>query len=413
VKWYDIIGVICTFRVLMSCEKINFNKLTTLLFFLFIVSPLISDIISICIKLLDEDIYDTYYIRFPEAKSSIRNNFYFATPYSLLLSFGTFSILYLVIRTKYLYLNYDKIIKLFLNINTCIAFYSIYQFIGMGYFGLPDIIPSFLDYRNPNQQHRAQGLSIEPGTYVIMLSISLTYFITHKYLFSNQKRHFLIILNIIVFFMTNSSNILVFVFVYIFYKIFVENNIKAKKSIIILLTLGFLTYINLGSNYKRQLHYVFGEKIENFISAPAHTMDSGAMRAYTNGIGYKIFIDNPLFGCGYGNSFFFMHKYELDMGIVSFGERLNQSSTPQNNISKILAEQGLFGIYCFMSIFLFIIKEFNKYKSNQIVMNYFFITIMMFLFSFSASFSLSHLFVWLNIGLGLNYIKHQYKLEYL
>ena len=104
-----------------------------------------------------------------------------------------------------------------------------------------------------------------------------------------------------------------------------------------------------------------------------------------------------------------MHRYEFSSGIVVWGEQLSATSTPQNNFSKILAEQGVFGIIPFLLFFFFTIKKMFKYaKFDRKVLTYLVITLCVLLFNFSAGLYLTNLFIWLNIALGLNYISHKY-----
>lgn len=410
-KWYELASILLLFYLMFCVKRMIVDKVFILLLLLFVVSPIISDICSFVIKPFDEDVYQLYYFRFPEAKTSLRCNFIFSTIYSLMLSLGVFAILYFVINSDYLYRYHQKVTKFFIYTGTVVAFYSLYQFFGITFLGLPDFVPAFLDGRNFRGaigNHRAGGFSIEPGSYVFIQSIVVLYLIVGKNYFSNRKRKKLLVINIIALLLTLSSSMVVFFGIFGFYIIFFSKNRIARVLCIFFIISLIIIFPVLNEATNNLLQYIFITKLQNFISSPNNTLDSGAMRAFTNGIGYKIFKSYPLFGCGFGNSFFYMPLYEHDMGIQIWGERLNASSIPQNNFSKILAEQGLFGIIPFILLFMYSIRKFYKYRKDNICLTYLIITLLLLGYNFTVGVYLTNLFIWLNLALGLNYMKHRY-----
>lgn len=410
-KWYEIISVLLLFYLMFCVKKLVVNKITVLLLLLFVISPIVSDCYAILMKPFETEVYQLYNSRFPEAQGSLRCNFAFSTVYSLILSLGVFSILYFVVNSSFLYQHHQKVTRFFIYSGTVVAFYSLYQFFGITFLGLPDLVPSFFDGRNFRGSvgnHRAGGFSIEPGSYVFIQSIVVLYLIFGKNYLSKKRRNRLLFINVLALLCTLSSSMVVFFGVFGFYIVFFSKNRIARLICIFFVVLMIIIFPILNEATNNLLQYVFITKIQNFVSSPKNTLDSGAMRAFTNGIGYKIFHAHPMFGCGFGNSFFYMPVYEFDMGIRSWGERLNASSVPQNNFSKILAEQGFFGIIPFILLFGYSIKSFYRYRTDNICLMYLIITFLLLGFNFTAGVYLTNLFIWLNLALGLNYIKHKY-----
>lgn len=408
-KWYELLSLLVLFIFFLSVNQITFTRELLCLFILFVVSPIISDIFFFLNDYVSN--MQLYQERFPLAASSVRCDPVFSTFYSLILSLGCFASLYFVIRSNALYNRYYRVVRCFLYIGTLVSIYSIYQFIGIGILGLPDIIPFFLDARNyKGGQYRSGGFSIEPGSYVVIQSIVVCYFLFHDVIMQKTIWNLFLIINVLSLIMTLSSSLLVpclvFTIIFLFYSRNFISKTLAFMSIVILVVLAFMINKFAENNI---LYYTFVLKVSNFIFGTNNTLDSGAYRAFTNKLGLKIFSSYPFFGCGFGNSFFFMHRYEFSSGIVAWGEQLSATSTPQNNFSKILAEQGVFGIIPFLLFFFFTIKKMFKYaKFDRKVLTYLVITLCVLLFNFSAGLYLTNLFIWLNIALGLNYISHKY-----
>lgn len=411
IKWYELASILVLFYLLISITKLKMDRISLLLFLLFVMSPIVSDVYSLCMKSFEKDVYVLYFQRFPHAVKSLRTNYSFSMIYSLVLSLGCFAVLYFIIHSDYLFVQYKKVVKYFLYTGTVVGLYSLYQFFGMGFLGYPDIVPSLLDARNYRGAagHRAGGFSIEPGAYVVIQSIVVLYLIIDKSLFSRQKRKFLLTINLLALLCTLSSSMLIFFFSLGIYLFFFSKNRIARCLYICVFIILVLVFPVANRATDNLLQYVFITKIQNFVSHPNNTLDSGAMRGFTNGIGYKIFKLHPFIGCGFGNSFFYMPVYEYEMGIEVWGERLNASSTPQNNVSKILAEQGLLGFIPFIIFFICSIKRFFLHRTDTTAVLYFVITLFIFLCNFIAGVYLSNMFLWLNIALGLNYITHKYR----
>ena len=402
VKWYELLGCLTSLYLLIAYEKITFDKNLIYLSIIFIISPLISNFLLFGYP----EVKDIYNRRFPEAVNSLRCNPYFSTIYSLILSFGCFSIIYFIIKSEYVKNNYEKLVRYFIITGSVIAVYSIYEVVGIFFLGLPDIVPSFLESRNFTARNgaRAGGFSIEPGTYVVIQTFVVLYLYFDNNYFSKRINFLLKIINTIALLLTFSSSILIPLATVFIGCMFFSKNKKMKIVLLIVILLIVLMIPILNQMTNGMLEYVFVKKIQNFIHGAEHTLDSGSMRSYTNKLGINIFLDNLIFGCGFGNSFFFMPKYEYSVRILVWGERILPTLCPQNNISKILAEQGLLGTIPFCIFFIrFLLITFKlRYDKHIVTINL--ITLSVFLFSLVAGIYITNLFIWFNIALGINYV---------
>jgi O-antigen ligase len=238
----------------------------------------------------------------------------------------------------------------------------LYQFVGINLLGLPDVIPSIIDYRNfKDQGARVTGFSIEPGTYVIMVAWICLYLTFLPKIFSNKRTKILLILNYSVLILTFSTALIAFFLSIIVINLFFMNFFNKIKFIfagivVVTIIIFLLNYFGLLEIFQYVLQY----KVENFFRLSTHTLDSGAMRSYTSRLGLEVFKDYPLFGVGAGNSYYFMWLHEFDLGITRWGETLSGSLAPQNAHAKILAERGLFG-YLFFILFYFLFCICIKY----------------------------------------------------
>jgi hypothetical protein len=403
-KIYEMLGILLIFIWFLE-KKHTMTPQIISLFFFFCISPVLSNVLFI----LFSDIAG-YYERFPDAKSSWRYNKNFTIFYTTILCIMNFCIANLVISSRYIYNNRDKIIKLFIITGTAIAIYSLYSFFCVGLFGFPDLFPAFIDARNRPPEKgllRVSGFCDEPGSYVIIQTICVYYLMFYKKLFKKNINKLFLIINLITIFLTISSALLVMFGGFIFYVFCLskKNDKTYKNRIYIIIFLLFIVCLGLYINNLTNglMKYFFLDKIQNFFKSPTNTLDSGAMRAYTSRLGIKVFEDNILFGSGAGCSNYFLYKYEYTFGITSWGERLSKSIYPQNNHSKILAEQGLFGYVSFLCFFISTFFIFFKYKKDDFIKVHILILVSIFIFN-SVIYPSTNLYLWLNIYLGLNSI---------
>jgi len=406
IKSYEAAGLLIVLTFLL-CSPFYLTRQLTYLFIFFIVSPVISDIIF----LLFADI-SGYYKRFPEAVYSLRCNKVFTVIFSLVLSVSSFCIAQQIVTSEFLYKSRDKAVKIFIVTGSIIALYALYQFIGIAVLGLPDVIPSFIDARNNKIKRgwfRVLGFGDEPGTYVIIQTLCVYYLLLYKRLFKKNTHLFLCVLNFIVMLLTVSSSLLISMSGFLLYSFLSKKRkLKILMLLIVILLLGILYYFNDISN--GAIQGIFITKVTRFFKPPHDTLGSGSMRAYTTGLGLKVFHDNLLFGSGFGCSNFFLYKYEYSLGIKAWGERLTALVYPQSGHSKILAEQGLFGYSSFILFYLSTLMLFYKNRKYEFVRVHLIIAISLFLFNFVIQ-PITNLFMWLNIYPGLNYIYYKHKLK--
>jgi hypothetical protein len=399
-KIYEILGILLIFVCIKQNEKYITTQLMYLFFF-FCISPIISDIFF----LLFADTSD-YYYRFPDARYSLRTNEIFTIIYMLLLCLFNYCIANLIITSEFVYVNRNKIIKIFIITGTCISIYNLYAFFGVGILGLPDIIPSFLEHRNSPPAKgflRVAGFSDEPGSYIVIQTPCLYYLIFYRKIFKKEMEFVLLLINGISILLTLSSSLLITFSGLVFYMLFLSPYRIDRLRICLLSIFLLFLFLIVDSNTNGLMTYYFITKIKNFIAKPNNTLDSGAMRAYTSLLGIEVFKENPLFGCGVGCSNYFLYKYEYSLGITSWGERLGKLIYPMNNHAKILAEQGLFGYFFFLLFFISTFFIFIKNRHELFIKVHLVILVSMFLFFMIIQPS-TNLYMWLNIYLGLNSI---------
>jgi O-antigen ligase len=186
----------------------------------------------------------------------------------------------------------------------------------------------------------------------------------------------MIILNSISLLLTLSTTLLAFIII-LFISIFVlKNRFKIRLlSVCITFSIFLCGYFYLLKNHLLSLfESYFVVKVSNFFSGNiTHTLDSGSFRNYTARIGLHMFYDYPITGVGVGNSVYYMHKYDAEMGITAYGERLFAGSFPQNLFTCVLSEQGLIGGISLVIILLMLIKLIWKNRNRNTLCRIFFI----------------------------------------
>jgi O-antigen ligase len=151
------------------------------------------------------------------------------------------------------------------------------------------------------------------------------------------------------------------------------------------------------------LEYFFIGKIKEFVDpSSAVGNNSGLQRSFTTLLGLEVFKNFPIFGVGAGNSYFFMHTYEYNIGIWS--EMLTHSTPPQNTHSMILAETGAVGYFIFILFYISTIwvsvREYIKNRDNMLKAHIIG-TVAQFGFLISV-FPVYSIYNWFNIALLLN-----------
>lgn len=349
--------------------------------------------------------YD-YYRRFPDALNSLRTNIIIAPILLLLYYWFTWIVINYIISSKKVFINRQKILKLFIFIATLVSLYNFYAFVFVKFLHFPDLIPSFLDYRNSPTYRtgRFGGFSDEPGTYIILQTWVVYYLILEKIKVNHNR--LITIINTISWLMTLSSLLVPGIIILIIF--FFINNKKARLKIIFSSCIAILcigAIINR-SGIKSQVEYIAKEKLENYIYGADHTLDSGSYRNFTTRLGFRLFKDNPIFGTGPGSSCFFIWQYENKMGIKTWGERITETTYPQNLYSKICGEMGICGILIFAIFFFCLLKDEIKFcKRSPFIFTSLAGTIFM-IFAYATTYPETSIFLWINIALSCNTLYH-------
>lgn len=343
-----------------------------------------------------------YYKRFPAATNSLRTNIIIAPILLLFYYWFTWVVINYIISSKKVFVHRQKILKLFIIIATLVSLYNFYALVFVRFLHFPDLIPSFLDFRNSPTYRtgRFGGFSDEPGTYVILQTWVVYYLIIGKIKVNHNK--LITIINTVSWLMTLSSLLVPGVVILITF-LFIKSK-KSRLKIIFILSIAIIcigTIINR-LEIKSQIEYVAKKKLENYIYGTDNTLDSGSYRNFTTKLGFRLFEDYPITGTGPGTACFFIWQYENKMGIKTWGERITETTYPQNMYSKICGEMGLLGIITFVIFLLCLLrKEFRFRKKSSFIHSSLAGTIFM-VFAFATTYPETSIFLWLNIALTCN-----------
>jgi O-antigen ligase len=400
-KIYELIAVIFLMFYFVG-KKYIYGKHSFLLFLFFVISP----VCSIIYYYIGLDASD-YYKHFPEALEVTRFNIYFIPILVLIYYLFTWVSINYIIGSRWVYENKYKLVKIFIFSGTLVSLYSLYGLFFVYYLGFPDVVPSFVDYRNstPVFQIRPAGFSAEPSNYVVMLSWMLLFLLFIPNLYRRKKRWILIFINGLVLILTLSSAIVAFLGVIGIYYAFFKGFFQFIKFLFILLLLLIATYFWIG-NYVdiNFLQYTFYEKILELFTPPETVLSSGQIRSYTSWLGFELFKDNPIFGVGGGNSYFFLYNYEKNIPVENLGFSLTHSIAPMSIYTKVLSELGIFG-FVFMVLFLvYALITFSKFHKMNEFMKIGFMGVLMTSGFFFSIYPVYSLFIWINIALCLNVV---------
>lgn len=405
-KVYELLACVYAVIRLVSVRDLKLKNFDFLVVVFFFISPTISALLSIFN--FDSSVFIKYASFFPSAMQDFRYNPFVAIVVPVVYYFLCGIAFVVVSNSPYININYEKLIYRLVLLSTIIAIYALSTSILNGVFNMNSIIqvlPEYIQHVGAiNYGFRASGLCQEPSFYVFYQAwiVLLAYF--HRDIFkSNRIFIFVMCCNLAALVLTMSSSLLLFV---MSFSLFYFSHLKFGAKLIyatILITLalfiyGLLSYFSLLDIFS----YIFIDKISNFISAPDHTLDSGAYRAYTNTLGYFIFKEHPFFGVGPGASIFYMPFYDHFAGISVYGEELNPGSFPQSTYSSVIAELGLFGFLPMLYIMLLSFKKFwssaqINYRMNTYVIGSIFTCGC--LLSIAPAYSM---FIWIFIALGIN-----------
>ena len=400
-KVYELIALIFVLFFLFGTKSI-FGKHSLLLFLFFIVSPLMSFVFYFI--WLDAS---NYYQRFPDALNDLRFNIYFIPILIMLYYIFNWVTLNYIIGSKWVFYNRDKLVKIFIFSGTLVSLYSLYGLFFVYYLGFPDLVPSFLDYRNSNPtfQIRPTGFSAEPSSYILMQSWIMLFLLFIPNLFKTPRRFILLLINGFVLVLTLSSGIVAFLGAIVMYYLFFQG-MKQKLGLLLILSVLILSFYFLVENYVNIefVKYAFYGKIGELFSPPETILSSGQFRSYTSWLGFEIFKDYPLFGVGGGNSYFFLYNYEKNISIQTYGFELTHSVAPMNIYTKVLAELGIFGFVFLIGFMLYSLYIFGKLHRQNEYFKVGLIGIIMTLGFFFSIYPEYSLFIWINIALCLNVV---------
>lgn len=400
-KIYELISLILCGIFIFIDRPIIYGNLSAVLFVYFVILPLGGLILYYASPLP----YD-YYQRFPDAVDTLRTNIIVAPLLLLIYYWFTWTVINYVISSKELYEKRDKIIRLFIRVATIVAIYNFYAFVFVKYMGFPDIVPSFLDYRNSPTYStgRFGGFSDEPGTYIILQTWVVYYLVLGK--IDVRHRKLIFIINLVSWLMTLSS--LLIPGIAILSMFYLINNKRARIKIILWGAIVSLCSILLIRQYNLEslIRYMAKEKLENYLYGADHTLDSGSFRNFTTRLGFRLFEDHPIFGTGPGTSCFFIWHYEHEMGIKTWGETITKTTYPQNTYSKIAGEMGILGLGVFLVFFLLLLKKEWDRRLSPFMFTSLAGTIFI-LVAYSTTYPETSLFLWLNIALACNTIQYE------
>lgn len=401
-KSYEILGLFLLSKFKWKYKSCLFSNGA---FIFFVLSPIISFFFSLIIGRPD-----SYYKLYPEIIGSIKFDSIIFPLLQMIFMMLNFVVLAQIISNNNYYKQFDTIRKNLVYIGTLIAFCSLFN---MFVFDIFQYLPSIIQNKH-HYNFRSSGFSIEPSSYVLYQTWIVLYTYHSKDLFKKKTWKIFIGINILSLVLTISSTLVALAGILVITPFFCRFGIIQRLSAGFLITLGVfgLAYLCFYSEYSQFFTYFIFEKIENLFTATDHTMDSGAFRAYTSRIGFEIFKDNPIWGVGVGNSIYYMHNYDAQMGIIQYGETLTNSTMPLNLISCVLAEQGIIGGLGLFMMLWAVARGIWKYRNQKPFGRLFFIGCLFNFIIFSTCPTAYSMYLWLFMAIALGFIKYSKQLSY-
>lgn len=399
-KFYEICAIIYLFLIILTLKtKIPKLNIVYYLLLFFIVSPILSYLVALMFVPFPYGFYN----RYPGA-ISFKFNHYLFPLLQLLYMFFNGAVIIGIIRSTFIFQNLEKILKYSILIGTCISLYSLFS---MFVYDFVLHLPTFIQNKT-KYDFRSSGFSQEPSFYVLYQGwICLITYYCRK-LFTVNYWRIILAINALSLILSFSTMIVALLFLILFSVFLFNTPLKTKLRTVfalgVMLVIGAFTITYL--NRWELFNLLFITKIQSFVSAPLHTMDSGSFRTYTSGIGFRIFNDYPVTGVGVGNSIYYMYLYEFKMGIKLFGERLAAGSFPQNTFSSVLSEQGLFGGTFLTLILYYIIKQTWLHRNESDLNRMFFIGSGFNIITMLTVTPVYSLYLWVFMALAINYIHH-------
>ena len=405
---YEILAFFGIFAALrkMLGERVRINWI---IFIFFVVSPFF----SLWYFWFSDPPFNSYQAFFSNALQEFRYMPFPATAVPVLYYFFCFASYFLIVNSKWIYCNRERVIFWCAWIGFFISILSLFTSL-LNYFGISGIIQIL-----PNEVQnvggveyagRGFGLSQEPSFYVLYQGWIVLFSIYYKNIINNKFRKVFIFIQIAALLSTLSSALVAFFGALVFVNIFLYNfDIKKISKYIIVSSVLFSAVYILG--FGDYIYYMGIEKVLNFFSDPSSAGDSGFMRAYTAKLGIMMFLDHPYFGVGPGASIYYMPYYSNLFPVNFVGEFLNPGSFPQNSYISVLSDLGIFGFVSMMAMMAYFLRRFWRLRfdsQDRVFLVGFFFTFGC-LFSVAPAYSM---FIWVFMFLGLNFSNQKERVEY-
>lgn len=399
-KIYELLAIGMLFLSMFNKAKTNKYSLVQLLALgLFVVSPLLSLIISYVVLDYPVGFFNTY-----SQTDSFKFNYYVYPALQMIYMFFNYTVFSAFLNADSLYRIFDRILKFCIYIGTAIAIYSLFA---MFIFDIVAKLPDFIQNKH-EYGFRSTGLSQEPSFYMLYQAWIVLIVFSSKKIFKKPLWLTLLAINSFSLILTFSTTLLALILILFSSFFILKHPLKTKIWLGISTLIGILTIYFVLSNSSNWAYFesFFINKITNFFTAPDHTLDSGSFRSYTTRIGYAIFKDFPFSGVGVGNSIYYMYLYEGKMGILVFGETLFPGSFPQNSFSIVASEQGVFGICLLLFLLLKMLQIFWQFRNYNSYCRMFFIGYMFNITALMTIAPVYSLFLWLFPAFGIGYIMY-------
>lgn len=396
-KIYELLGLFLLSKFKWQYKSCLFSNGA---FIFFVLSPIVSFFFSIIM----ERPY-SYYELYPDTIGTIKFDSMIFPLLQMVFMMLNFVVLAQIVSNKNYYRQFDTIRKNLVYIGTFIAFCSLFN---MFVFDVFQYLPSIIQNKH-HYDFRSSGFSIEPSSYVLYQTWITLFTFYSKELFRKKTWRVFMFINILSLVLTISSTLAALAGILVITPLVCRLGQKQRLSAALLISLGAagLIYLCFYSEYSQFFTYFLIEKIENLFTATDHTMDSGAFRAYTSRIGIEIFKDYPLWGVGVGNSIYYMHNYDAQMGIIHYGETLTNSTMPLNLISCILAEQGILGGIGLFCMLWAVARGIWKYRNQKPFGHLFFIGCLFNFVIFTTCPTAYSMYLWLFMAITIGFIKNR------
>lgn len=218
--------------------------------------------------------------------------------------------------------------------------------------------PSVKDVVTGTQSNFETSGGFGPNQVSTILGLGMFVFFSQLILFSKSKKE--IILNVLLLIFVSYRAIATFsrggvitgvvmIFLLSLMLFYISNN-RGKKKIALVILLAGILGIGIWTYTSLQTSGLIEKRYANKDARGREKKDRLGGREAVIGTDLKLFLDNPITGIGVG------------MGKVERKESLGQAVAAHNEISRLLSEHGLFGIFSFLILLL---APFTLYVNNR------------------------------------------------